>query len=115
MGNRLDTSPELLFTLRNVDHLELVSQAVAEGNLDRTLDAGDDNSLAGSDLGEMFGIDLDESPAAPKSSPCETSGPPSRERLRSYREKHSARPSRNLSRPRRLPRRLGRNAQRRHL
>jgi len=66
VGNRLDTSPELLFALRNVDHLELVSQAVTEGNLDRTLDAGDDNSLAGSDLGEMFGIDLVESETAPK-------------------------------------------------
>jgi uncharacterized Zn finger protein len=66
VGNRLDTSPELLFALRNVDHLELVSQAVTEGNLDRTLDAGDDNSLAGSDLGEMFGIDLVESETARK-------------------------------------------------
>jgi uncharacterized Zn finger protein len=66
VGNRLDASPEMLFTLRNVDHLELVSQAVAEGNLDRTLDAGDDNSLAGSDLGEMFGIELDEGRAAPR-------------------------------------------------
>jgi len=66
VGNRLDMSPELLFTLRNVDQLELVSQAVSEGNLDRTLDAGDDNLLAGSDLGEMFGIDLDESGATPK-------------------------------------------------
>jgi uncharacterized Zn finger protein len=65
VGNRLDTSPELLFTLRNVDHLELVGQAVAEGNLDRTLAAGDDNALAGSDLGEIFGIDLDNSQTAP--------------------------------------------------
>lgn len=64
VGNRLDTSPDLLFTLRNVDHLELVSQAVAAGNLDRTLDPGDDHSLAGSDLGEIFGIDLDVTKAA---------------------------------------------------
>ncbi len=66
VGNRLDNSPELLFTLRNVDHLELVSQAVAEGNLDRTLEAGGDSSLAGSDLGEMFGIDIEQSEVAPK-------------------------------------------------
>ena len=66
VGNRLDASPELLFTLRSVDHLELVSQAVAEGNLDRTLHAGTDDSLAGGDLGEIFGIDLDGSGAAPK-------------------------------------------------
>lgn len=66
VGNRLDTSPELLFTLRNVDHLELVSQAMAEGNLERTLNAGEDNSLADSDLGEMFGIELDASPIQKK-------------------------------------------------
>lgn len=65
VGNRLDASPELLFMLRNVDHLELVGQAVAEGNLDRTLAAGDDHALAGSDLGEIFGIDLDNSQTTP--------------------------------------------------
>ena len=65
VGNRLDNSPELLFTLRNVDHLELVSQAVAEGNLDQTLDAGKENALAGSDLGEIFGIDLDQQGSTP--------------------------------------------------
>lgn len=67
VGNRLDSSPELLFTLRNVDHLELVSQAVAEGNLDRTLGVAQDDSLAGSDLGEMFGIDLDVTAASKES------------------------------------------------
>ncbi len=66
VGNRLDSSPEMLFTLRNVDHLELVSQAMAEGNLASTLDAGDNGSLAGSDLGEIFGIDLDPGTAPPE-------------------------------------------------
>jgi uncharacterized Zn finger protein len=65
VGNRLDTAPEMLFTLRNVDHLELVSQAMAEGNLDSTLDASD-GALAGSDLSEMFGIDLDPGAAPAK-------------------------------------------------
>ena len=96
VGNRLDISPELLFTLRNVDQLELVSQAVAEGNLDRTLDAGDDNSLAGSDLGEIFGIDLDESSAAPKKPPEPPDRPPtSRGQPRSQREKRPPRRLRN--------------------
>lgn len=66
VGNRLDSSPELLFTLRNVDHLELVSQAAAGGNLVRTLDAGHENELAGSDLGEMFGIELATTETTPK-------------------------------------------------
>lgn len=64
VGNRLDSEPELLFTLRNVDHLELIGQAVAAGNLDQTLTTGDDNALAGSDLGEIFGIDLGSSQTA---------------------------------------------------
>ena len=68
VGNRLDMSPELLFALRNVDHLELVSQAVSGSNLDRTLDSGEGNALAGSDLGEIFGIDLDASGAQSKKS-----------------------------------------------
>ena len=28
VGNRLDSSPELLFLLRGVDHLELIEQAI---------------------------------------------------------------------------------------
>ena len=58
VGARLDTQPELLFVLREVDHEELVSQAVAEGNLDRELRSGDGAQLDG-DLGSIFGIELD--------------------------------------------------------
>lgn len=59
VGARLDKSPELLFTLRAVDHLELIGQAVAAENLDRTLTSANDGALAGSDLGELFGIELE--------------------------------------------------------
>jgi uncharacterized Zn finger protein len=58
VGSRLDADPELLFTLRDVDHLELISQAVTAENLDQTLAVQSDAALAASDLGEMFGIDL---------------------------------------------------------
>ena len=58
VGARLDAQPELLFVLREVDHQELVSQAVAEGNLDRELSGGDGARLDG-DLGAIFGIELD--------------------------------------------------------
>jgi uncharacterized Zn finger protein len=61
VGARLDSEPELLFLLRDVDHQELVSQAVAEGNLEREL-GGDGGSLAGAELGEIFGIELDVTP-----------------------------------------------------
>jgi uncharacterized Zn finger protein len=56
---RLDSTPELLFTLRDVDHLELVSQAVACDNLDRALGTRQANELAGTDLSELFGIEID--------------------------------------------------------
>ena len=66
IGVRLDTAPELLFTLRAVDHLELIGQAVAAENLDRTLGAGQENTLATGDLGEMFGIELERLGDAPR-------------------------------------------------
>ncbi len=58
VGARLDTRPELLFLLRGVDHQDLVSQAIASGNLDREL-AGTGSSLDSQDLGAIFGIELD--------------------------------------------------------
>lgn len=64
VGARLDSTPELLFTLRNVDHLELISQAVDADNLKQSLDGKTDAALAGADLGEIFGIDLDASAGA---------------------------------------------------
>jgi len=66
VGARLDIAPELLFTLRHVDHLELITQAASAGNLDRSLAAGADSSLARADLGAMFGIELDQSAPPPK-------------------------------------------------
>lgn len=61
VGARLDTEPELLFTLRDVDHLELIGQAVAADNLDAAL-AGQPSALADANLGEIFGIDLEVPP-----------------------------------------------------
>jgi ATP-dependent DNA helicase RecG len=58
VGTRLDAAPELLFTLRDVDHLELIGQAVAAENLDRTLAAERGSTLAESNLGELFGFEL---------------------------------------------------------
>jgi uncharacterized Zn finger protein len=66
VGVRLDAAPELLFTLRAVDHLELIGQAVAAENLDRALGVEQEGALSGNNLGEIFGIELDasETPAA---------------------------------------------------
>jgi len=57
---QLDEEPQLLFLLRDVDHSELVSQAVSDDNLAGALGSAGD-ALAGEDLGAMFGIDLDSS------------------------------------------------------
>lgn len=64
VGARLDSMPELLFLLRGVDHQELVSQAIAAGNLDRELSAANDDGLGTQDLSELFGIELNSSTAA---------------------------------------------------
>ena len=58
---RLDDSPELLFALRNGDHSELITQAVAAENLEQSLASGT-SDLAGNDLSELFGIELDVAP-----------------------------------------------------
>lgn len=62
VGARLDQEPQLLFLLRGVDHCELVSQAVSDGNLNAAL-SGSPDALAGEDLGAMFGIELDSNAA----------------------------------------------------
>jgi len=59
VGARLDAEPELLFTLRDVDHLELVGQAVDAANLDQALKGKNENALDSGDLGEIFGIDIE--------------------------------------------------------
>jgi uncharacterized Zn finger protein len=65
VGARLDRSPELLFTLRDVDHVELIGQAASAENLDQALGSAQAGALAGSDLGELFGIELDAGGATP--------------------------------------------------
>ena len=59
VGARLDRQPEMLFLLRNVDHKDLIateldvqSAASAKGGRRR---------LAGADLSDVFGVDIEES------------------------------------------------------
>ena len=59
VGARLDKEPELLFQLRAVDHVELVQQALSNDSLEQALDSGQEAGLAGQDLGELFGIELE--------------------------------------------------------
>lgn len=70
VGARLDERPELLFTLRGVDHLELI--AAATGSLQDEL-ASPAKETAGTldegNLAEIFGIDLGDAPMAATSQP----------------------------------------------
>jgi uncharacterized Zn finger protein len=66
VGHRLDSSPELLFLLRGVDHTELIEQALpaaparAKGNVP---------TIATDDLGALFGIEIEDAPAAQAAAP----------------------------------------------
>lgn len=57
IGARLDVSPELLFTLRGVDHEELIA-VDAEAAVSAATASGQSKQLAASDLSDVFGIDL---------------------------------------------------------
>jgi len=63
VGARLDTRPELLFTLRGVDPLDLVGAAAKAPAKVRAPKAG--KVLEEGGLGSIFGIDLGGIPAAP--------------------------------------------------
>ena len=64
VGARLDQSPELLFLLRSVNHEELITQAGTATDLaGKTTSAGPE--LAESEIGAVFGIELDSQTAKP--------------------------------------------------
>lgn len=64
VGARLDSQPELLFLLRQVDPQELILQAGSVPVMETGAAPGGPQQLQTSDLGSLFGIDLDEAPAA---------------------------------------------------
>jgi uncharacterized Zn finger protein/DNA-binding XRE family transcriptional regulator len=62
VGTRLDESPELLFLLRGVNHEELIN-AKAEAAVETVLKGGTRRRVAEKDLGEIFGLELDDEPS----------------------------------------------------
>jgi len=62
VGARLDSQPELLFTLMQVDAAELLNQA-GSGVLSAAVSG--ERTLAGSDLSALFGLNMDNASAAP--------------------------------------------------
>ena len=65
VGARLDTTPDLLFTLRGVDRAELVATAGANG-LVAGSGAASQRMLADVDVAALFGLDM-AAPAPPPS------------------------------------------------
>src|SRR4051794_8746380 len=64
VGNRLDSSPELLFLLRGVDHLELIEQAIPATRIGTKAAAP---TIAASELSAIFDIEIgDSAPVAPE-------------------------------------------------
>ena len=60
VGARLDESPELLFVLRGIDHLELIASATRSLTADRVAPATDQAATrAEGSLTEIFGIEID--------------------------------------------------------
>jgi uncharacterized Zn finger protein len=71
VGARLDERPELLFTLRGVDHMELVAAAGDVGRIVEGGARGAHETIDAADVADVFGIELAapvEPPAASKSS-----------------------------------------------
>ena len=67
VGARLDDSPELLFTLRGVDHLELLDSAGSAASNVLGRDGAGEPTIADDALAEIFGIDLALEPPREKS------------------------------------------------
>lgn len=66
IGARLDEKPEELFTLRDVDHLELINASNTINTLTKTKKAS--KGLEDSDLSSLFDIDIEDAPQAKKAS-----------------------------------------------
>jgi uncharacterized Zn finger protein len=67
VGSRLDHQPELLFLLRHVEPQELIRQAGSLPVVDGESALSAEQRLETQDLGSLFGIELDEAPAAGRS------------------------------------------------
>jgi uncharacterized Zn finger protein len=61
IGHRLDSSPDLLFVLRGVDHLELIEQAIPTAPLKTKSKAA---TISAGDLGAIFDIEIGDDEGA---------------------------------------------------
>ena len=73
VGARLDTRPELFFTLRGVDMQDLITAASASATA--PLASAGDDTFAGADLAEIFGVEIETVPSPAAAAPRKTSAP----------------------------------------
>ena len=73
VGRRLDDAPELLFTLRGVDHLALIDQAVT--SLPESAKAPPAATLSG-DLSALFGIEISDGTESDQEKPGKKTNKP---------------------------------------
>jgi uncharacterized Zn finger protein len=64
VGARLDEKPELLFVLRQVDHIELVTQAAAAKSIRKAASRKGGKVLETEALSDIFGLELDSGKGA---------------------------------------------------
>jgi uncharacterized Zn finger protein len=97
VGARLDQSPELLFVLRSVNHEELITQAATATDLaGKTPAAGPE--LAESEIGAVFGIELDTQTAtATSAAVVPAAAKPRRKVLKNAAPKRRGKPKRKVA------------------
>jgi uncharacterized Zn finger protein len=74
VGARLDASPEFLFTLRGVDHADLVSAAGTDARMTQ-MGAASERVLSDVDVSALFGLDMATPTEQPTTSEGKTSRP----------------------------------------
>lgn len=86
VGARLDQKPELLFLLREADHLDLISQAQTARTIRKTAARGKGKVLAAEALSDIFGIELDSKDQATSAPPPRKSATPKQARTKGARK-----------------------------
>jgi uncharacterized Zn finger protein len=84
VGARLDQQPELLFTLRNVDHGELIARAA---DLAVNRKGAGRKTLADDVLGDVFGVELESAKPTTRPQPAQRGGTRRKKAARAARPK----------------------------
>lgn len=70
VGARLDSQPDLFFTLRHADLQELITAAAATATNEVGAATTSPDTLAADDLSALFGVEIDMTPTAPAKPPA---------------------------------------------